>query len=221
MSRPDPTDPDRPVLPWRLVAGALLHVAVPAYLVVLAAAWLAIGVPVAPLGFVGRVSALFLAGFALVVFVASGVAALLDPPLRRRRARREDADPAMPARRATAQLASALRRADAIGGAALTAAVAWLRAVRWDLGDAHDRAIVADLARAVDAFAAAHASAASDRREDVAGHAADALTRVAIAAEDLAIERARLDEGDALTHARYLANRYPSSTLDPAGPDRD
>lgn len=219
MRRGDPTDPDRPVLPWRLVAGALLHLAVPAYLATLVAAWLMVGPGGVPLG-VGRVSGLFLAGFAAVIALASAFAALLDPPLRRRRARRERADPSTAERRAKAQLGRALRRAEAIGGARLAATVARLRAARWNMADEGARGIAADLARAVDAFAVAHASAAPDRRDDVAALAADALDRVAAAAEQLADDRARLDEGDALTHARYLAQRYDPA-LDLSGPRRD
>ncbi|WP_375380631.1 hypothetical protein [uncultured Sphingomonas sp.] len=216
MHRDALATPERPVLPWRLVAGVLLHVAVPAYLVVLAAAWLTLG-PAggpggAPLGFVARVSGLFVAGFAGLILLASVLAALTDPPLRRARARRERSDPAAAARTAAAQLSQALRRTEAIGGTAPV--VERLRAARWDLGDERDRAIAADLSRAVAAFAAAHASAAPDRREAIGARTTEALDRIAAAVEELAAERARLDEGDAQTHATYLGQRYPASPLE-------
>ncbi len=219
MSGPAPTDPERPVLPWRLVAGALLHVAVPAYLIVLAAAWLMMGPAGAPLGFVARVSGLFVAGFAGLILLAAVLAALADPPLRRVRSRRERRDPATVARAAAEHVSQALRRAASIGGTA--SAIGRLREARWDFADDRDRAIAADLSRAVAAFATAHASAAPDRRETIAIRATEALGRIAAAVEDLAAERARLDEGVALTHAAYLGQRYPAPFLDPTGPDHD
>ncbi len=219
MSSPAPTDPERPVLPWRLVAGVLLHLAVPAYLVVLAVAWLMTGPASAPLGFVARVSGLFVAGFAGLILLASVLAALADPPLRRARARRERSDPAAAARVAGEQVSQALRHAAAIGGA--VPVLGRLRDVRWDYADTRDRSIAADLSRAVAAFIAAHASAAPDRRALIAREATTALDRIAAAVEELAAERARLDEGDALTHAAYLGQRYPVFPIDPTGPDRD
>lgn len=222
------SDPSPPVLPWRLVAGAALHLILPAYLVALGVAWAAAGPGGAgALAFVGRVSARFLVIYAALAVTASVVAALADPPLRRVRARAEARDPAAPARRAATRVARALRRLEAIGGVRIAAAVAAARAARWDWADERDQAVAADLSRAADAFLAAHATAPPPERAEVADLAAAALERIAGAVTALAAERARLDRGDAAVHARYIAQRYGAAPdlrqagLDGDGPVRD
>lgn len=212
---------ERPVLPWRLVVGALLHFVVPAYLLTLLAGWLIEGAPTrAVLGGIVATSGRFLLGYALLTLLAALLAAALDPVLTRRRARRAAENPALAARHSAARVAEATARAARLASGAtgepLAAAVARLRHGAWDHADERDRKLSTDLAQAVDAFVRAHASAKPEGKREVAALAAASLTRTAAALDDLADERRQLDRGDALTHARYLDARY-GSALDSAG----
>ena len=209
------------MLSWRLVVAALVHFIIPAYLLTLLIEWLVEAAPTRNLpGHILATSARFLVGYAVLTLLAALLARALDPALRRRRARREAVDPALAERRSGERVATAIATASRlIGGTAgepLVATVARLRHGGWDHADARDRALSADLARAVDAFARAYASAAPDGKPEVAALAAAALSRLADALDELADERRRLDRGDALTHARYLDARYPPA-LDSAG----
>ena len=211
---------EHPVLSWKLVIAALLHFIVPAYILTLLVEWLAEAPTRGLPGQILAMSARFLVGYAVLALLAAMLARALDPMLRRRRARREAVDPARAERRSAERVATAIAKVSRlISGAIgepLVATVARLRHGGWDHADQRDRALSADLARAVDAFARAHASAARDDKQEVATLAAAALTRIADALDELADERRRLDHGDALTHARYLDARY-GPALDSAG----
>ncbi len=207
------TDAGRPVLPWRLVVGALLHFIVPAYLYTLLATWLVEGAPThALLGEAVRVSGKFLILYAAFTLLAALLARALDPALRRRRARREAGDPALASRASAERVATATARAARLAsgtvGEPVAAAVTALRHAAWDHADERDQKLSVDLADAVDAFLRAHASAGVDGKPEVATLAAAALNTIAAALDDLADERRRLDHGDALTHARYLNRKY-------------
>ncbi len=217
---------ERPVLPWRLVVGVLLHFVVPAYLLTLLAAWLSLGAPTHEAAhgeleaIVVEVSWRFLVGYALLILIAALFAAALNPVLTRRRARRKVDDPKLAAHRSAARMAEACIRAGRLASGAtgepIAAVAARLRRGAWDHADERDQKLSADLAEAVDAFARAHASAKAEGKQEVATFAAASLTRIAIALDELAEERRQLDRGDALTHARYLDARY-GSALDSTG----
>jgi hypothetical protein len=210
---------ERPVIPWRLVIGALLHFIVPAYLATIVIAGLLDGPhPVsaeAMLDFIVGVSGKFVGFYLLLILFAALVARLLDPSLRKRRARREATDPALAARRSQRRFAQATAQAAglAFGGAAgrITAAVAAIRGDRWDHGDDRFQALSADLAEATQAFAKAFEMADAERRAEIATLAATSLERIAAALAALSAERSRLDEGDARTVARYIDARYGPS----------
>lgn len=207
------TEAGRPVLPWRLVVGALLHFIIPAYLYTLFATWLVEGAPThALLGEAVRVSGKFLAFYAAFALLAALLARAVDPPLRRRRGRREAGDPALAARASAERVATATARAARLAsgtaGEPIAAAVAALRHAMWDHADERDRKLSGDLADAVDAFVRAHASASLEGKGEIATLAAASLARIASALDELAGERRRLDHDDALTHARYLERKY-------------
>ncbi|WP_425229426.1 hypothetical protein [Sphingomonas sp.] len=199
----------------RLLAGILLHFCPPAYLLsCLAAALLVRPVVTAWAGAPARMlwTALwFFPTFLLATAVAGGVGALID----RRRPRAPD-----PVAVSRAQVSDARARLGGIADGCLTRALDRIDAARWDHADARYRQIAADLDAAARTFAAAAGSAIPDRRKTVLALAATSIERLAAALDTLAVERQRLDEGDARTVATYLDARYgeaPSSALDSAG----
>jgi len=210
-----PDGDDHPILPWRIVAGAFLHFAVPAYLVTVplaclfaapapatAADMLALAVPF---------SGWFLSIYAIAGLGVSLAAALIDPMLRRIRLRRAARDPLIASRRSEQKAARALADGRRLYGSAVPPALDRLSATRWDHGDPRCQALAADLAEVMRTSTAAMASAPPERRAAILGMVTTALERIEHAVATLQAERARLDEGDALTVARYVEFRYGSS----------
>ena len=218
---------DTPLIPWRLVAGILIHFIAPAYLVTLGVGWWIDGPTGATLEtflrFALGLSWRFLAGYVLLTIVAVIGARLLDPPLRASRARRLARDPREPVRRSARELATALRRLESLptgkGQARLAQAIGVVRDAAWVHDDERYRKLSADLAEASAAFTAAAASATPARRGKIIEMAAGATEHIGAALGELAAERSRLDEGDARTVARYIDLRYgPDNASDLAGP---
>jgi len=205
-----------PIAPWRFVAGILLHCAVPAFLVWLAAALLPLfaggAAPDRLAAAAGHASVVFLIAYAVLLVAAILVTRALEPALRQARARREARDPASPARESRRRVETALRAAHGLGGGArLRQATARLEAAPWDHDDDRCQAVSADLARAAEAFAAAARPGAASAPAELEALAAASLERLAEAVEEIGAERRRLDQGDAEAMARYIALRYPAS----------
>ena len=100
MAGKDPAEAaggDRPILPWRLVAGAFAHFIIPLYLVAALVDWLmraeAGGNAESFLRHLLSFSGSFLLVYAAATLLCALAAAGLDRWLRRRRALREAADP--------------------------------------------------------------------------------------------------------------------------------
>src|SRR3954469_9534542 len=114
---------ERPILPWRLVAGAFLHFIIPAYLVAALIDWQLTAEAGGFLRHLLSFSGWFLVLYAAAMLACSLGAAGLDRVLRRRRAQREAQDPRGAARRSEQRLAAAIRlgsgRFGAKGDAAL------------------------------------------------------------------------------------------------------
>ncbi len=213
-------DTSRAVLPWRIVAGILLHFCVPAYLL----ACLAAGLLVTPRpGTLGDVVArmmltggYFLPAYAGLIGVSAVGARMLDPLLRRRRARRLSRDPGAIAATSQRRVADAVRTLRELAAQARSArldqVIAAIERLVWDHHDERFRLLAGDLGTATDAFAAAFASAVPARRPELIDLAAESCERIATAVAEVAEERGRLDEGDARTVAGYIAARYPGST---------
>lgn len=207
---------------WKLVGGAFLHFAAPAYLVAVPAACLA----TAPAG-AGAAAFLrlaigysgwFLAGYALLALASVAAVVLVEPVLRSGQARRVARDPrhaALASERRVARAASEGRRQL---GAEAVRVLDSIQGPRWDHADPRCQALSADLAEVVRTAVAAIRTAPPERRADMAALATASLARVEAALGALHAERGRLDEGDARTVARYIELRYGDSDFAGEGP---
>ena len=198
------------VLPWGFVAGALLHLIVPAWLVVLAVSYVADSpagqTQAALLAWAITLSVRFIAAFTVFTIVAALLARALDPWLRARRDRRAAGDPEVAARASAARLDAALAEvAAALPG---VPPADMIRAACLDHGETAVQRFTADLAETVAAFGRALATASPTRRPALAAEAAVTLADLAGAAQALAAERGTLDEGDARAVAGYVRARY-------------
>ncbi len=211
--------PERAVLPWRIVAGILLHFCVPAYLLAcLAACLLVTPQPASVFDVLARMmqtGGYFIPAYAALIGVSAIGAKLLDPLLRRRRTRRLARDPDAIAAASQRRVAEAMRTMRGLARPAtstrLDKAIAVVERLPWDHHDEHFRALSHDLAIATDTIATAFTSATAARRPEMVALAAESYERIAVAAGALAEERGKLDEGDARTVAGYIAQRYADS----------
>ncbi|WP_454883852.1 hypothetical protein [Sphingomonas oryzagri] len=206
---------DRPILPWRLVAGAFLHFVVPFYLIAVVTDVLLFGPhEVSGEGMLRHAlaaSPALLSGYVGVALLATLLAAGIDPLLRRGRARRLAKDPAVMDRR----LADRVGRAAAVGkgrfGVRADAALAAMTQARWVYGDPSHRALAGDLIETVRVSCAAIESAPVDRRAAIAAMAAGTIEHLARARKELADVGAAQDERKARAAARYVEIRYAAS----------
>jgi hypothetical protein len=211
----DNAERGRPVLPWRLVAGVFLHFILPAYVIALVVDVLlfARDLPLSQM----VLQALPFSGWFLLIYTAIAVlgsvlAALLDRPLRVRRAWREARDPSTPARRSEQLLTEAVRQGRGQFGHAADEVLQALRRGRWVHADARFQALSNDLAQVVRTSSAALASADPERRASVKDTALRGLRGIALGLRELELEASRHDEGDAQTVARYVEARYGSDS---------
>ncbi|MFA6112976.1 MAG: hypothetical protein WC729_03270 [Sphingomonas sp.] len=212
---PGPEGDEHAILPWRIVAGAFLHFAVPAYILTVPLACLFAAPAAATVEDVLRLALPF-SGWFLALYAASGTlfslgAALLDPMLRQQRRRREARDPRVAAQRSAQRLSRAITEGRRLYGDRAPSALDRLSAAPCDHADPRCQALSSDLAEIVRTSAAALASAPAERRTAILATAAAALDRIDNAVAALHAERSRLDEGDALTVARYVESRYGTS----------
>jgi hypothetical protein len=203
---------DRPILPWRIVAGGFLHFVLPAYLVALLAEFVVVGPATAAawLGGVLPFSGRFLLAYVALAIGCSGLAALADPWLRARKRRRTARAPADDAGLSRQQLARAI---GAGRGALGVEAAELLRAMelgRWDHDDPRFQALARDLDEVVRTSTTALRTAPADRRAAIAGVAAATLRHLDAARRDLEADASREDEHAAHTAARYVELRYGS-----------
>lgn len=223
----DLTNPERAVLPWRIVAGILLHFCVPAYLLAcLAACVLGSPQPGSVTDVLTRMvqtGVYFLPAYAALIGGGAIGARIIDPVLRRRRAARLARDPQAIADQSRARLAGAMTTLRQLPcDVRLNTALATLDHLPWDHDDARAQDLSRDLATAATAFVSAFRSAPEARRSEVIDLAADSSERIAAAVGALAERRGKLDQGDARTIAGYIAARYaeePALTIAPTARD--
>lgn len=204
---------ERPILPWRLVAGAFLHFIIPIYLVAALVDW-QLGAGGDGGGFLRRLlpfSGWFLALYAAATLSCSLAAAGLDRLLRRRRARREAEDPAAPALRSEARMAAAVRLGRGRFGARGDAALERMLQRHWVHADPRFQALSADLGTVVQRSVQALDRATDDGRAAIVELACAAIDHVGQGLDVLeGAERDRA-ESDARTVARYVEMRYGDS----------
>ena len=204
MERPTAYSPPRRIPLSRLVTGVLLHFCVPAYLLACLIAGFAVDPAVAHAGdIVPRMlwtGAWFLPAFALVTAVGAAIGRVIDARM----------PPPVPddGTIAQAEAHGACRTLAAFGDKRIAGLAARLEANAWAFGDPADQQVASDLQSLARTFELALASAPPDRRAAVLDLGAASLQQLTEAAEQLSAARAKLDEGDAHTVARYISARY-------------
>ena len=200
---------------WRLVGGAYLHFAVPAYLISmpLAAIFLspAHASIAAMIALVPELSALFLGGYAVLTASSVIVALAVERLLRFRHARREARDPRFAAKASSRRVARAISDGIRLLGPEAAQTLDAFRSPRWDHEDERFQALSADLAELMRTASAGLATAPPERRAAIAELAVSSLYRIEAGLTVLYAQRSRLDEGDLHTVARYVAMRYDPS----------
>jgi hypothetical protein len=205
----------RPISLWRIVGGAFLHFAVPAYAVTVAVVTLFNAPAGAAASDLARLalgySGWFLAGYAALTLAATIAAAAIEPLLGLRRRRRDAIDPNRGATDSRTRVTRALAEARSLSGADLHRTIDTLAAARWDHDDTRYQALSQDLAQVAHAMATANRTASEQSRADIVALATRSLLRIDDTLAELAAERSRLDHGDARAIARYVENRYGPS----------
>ncbi|MBO9574714.1 MAG: hypothetical protein J7494_03165 [Sphingobium sp.] len=205
----------RPILPWRFVAGAFLHFLAPAYLCVTLIAVL-LRAPAGAswerllddaLAFSGP----FLLGYAGLTVLACAAAAIAEPILQRRRARRLLRDPAYVASQSHQRLAAAIAQARALLGPEASAQMDSLQTASWRHDDPRYRALAGDFADMIRTAAAARDSAPGDDRHKIITDANVAVQHITEALDRLLAAESGRKQSDAKTAARYIELRYGSS----------
>ncbi|HEX7850594.1 MAG TPA: hypothetical protein VF485_12775 [Sphingomonas sp.] len=204
-----------PIRAWRIVCGAFLHFAVPAYVVAVVVVTLFNAPAAAPISDLARLalgySGWFLAGYAALTLAATIAAAAIEPLVAIRRRRRDAIDPSRAAIDSRLRVTHALADARSLPGADLRRLADALAAPRWNHDDERYQALSRDLEQVVHAMTAANRTASDESRPDITALATRSLQRIDDRLGDLAVERSRLDHGDARAVARYVDNRYGSS----------
>jgi hypothetical protein len=204
-----------PIRAWRIVGGAFLHFAVPAYVVTVAVVTLFNAPAGAPVSDLARLalgySGWFLASYTALTLAGTLAAAVIEPLLGIRRRHRDAIDPSRTAIDSRRRVTRALADARSLPGDELRRLTDALAAPRWDHDDERYQALSHDLEQVVHAMVAANRTASDESRPDIVALATRSLQRIDDTLGGLAAERSRLDHGDARTVARYVENRYRPS----------
>ena len=208
-----PLTSSRPVLPWRMVAGGLIHFAVAGYLVVVPVLCLLLAPAHASAETVARLalrlSLWFLVGLVGLVLITIPATIAADRVVRARRHRAARA-PAIPDRSSAEATARVERATHATLGEAAVPLLARIAAARWNHDDTRYQALARDLDEVVRAATVALASAPPDRRLAISATTAEALARIAAELDALAAANAQADEAQVQLLSRYLDARYPA-----------
>ena len=204
-----------PISAWRIVGGAFLHFAVPAYLVTVAVVTLFNAPAGAPASELARLalgySGWFLAGYAALMVSATLAAAAIEPLLGARRRLQDTHNIRGSAIDSRLRLTRALADARSLPSAGIRRLVDSIGAPRWDHDDPRFQALSQDLAQVVQAMRSANATASAQSRPDIINLATGSLQRIDDALGALIAEQRRLDHGDAIAVACYVENRYGPS----------
>jgi hypothetical protein len=164
--------------------------------------WLQLALPV---------SGWFLAAYTALAIAAAAATRLIEPILQSSSARREASDPRLLARASERRVSRAIADGRRQLPAPALQILDQIQGPRWDHTDSRCQSLSADFAEVVRTAIAATGTAPPDRRDEITTLATDSLQRIDTALSTLHAERARLDEGDARTVARYVESRYGPS----------
>lgn len=205
----------KPISAWRIVGGAFLHFAVPAYVVIVATVTLFNAPAGASTTDLAR-SALshsgwFLAGYLMLALAATLAAAAIEPMLGFVRGRRDATDTTQAANASRLRVTKAIADARSLPGGDVQRLIDSIAMPRWNHDDSRFQALSQDLVQVVQAMTAANATASDKSRPEIIALATRSLRQIDIGLSSLTEEQARLDHGDAHAVARYVENRYGPS----------
>lgn len=210
-SSSDPAPPR--IAPWKFVAGVMIHLGVPAYLLLLVVALVAYvlkhGTTDGLFSLLPRVSLYFIALYAAATVAGTSVAALAGLVGRARRNRRLTTLGKNPAIISQQALSHAVGLLDAMkGDPAIESVLHRIADSAWHHDDERYQQVSRDLEKAAGTYATAHASAPGELQEEVSRLTAETLRHVAQKLEDLAQDTGTAATRKAQTMAGYIASKY-------------
>ena len=210
-------DVDRPaaraIAPWKFIAGALIHLGVPAYLLTLLVTGilyvLQSGTAEGVFSHLPRISLWFALLYTAVTVLGTGVAALAGTIGRARRNRRLASLGKDPAIRSEQEFSHAIGMFAAMtNDPAVVSALPAIADANWHHGDERYQQLSRDLEKAAATYLNAHASARGEQRQEVSRLTAETLRHFAQRLDDLTQETATAATRRAQTMAGYIASKY-------------
>ena len=211
-SSPDRAAPPK-IAPWKFVAGLMIHIGVPAYLLLLVIALVVYvldhGAADGVFSLLPRVSLYFIALYAAVTVAGTGIAALVGLFGRARRNRRLTTLGKDPAIRSQQALSHAVGLLDAMkGDPAIESPMRRIADTAWHHDDERYQQVARDLDKATGTYASAYASARDEQRQEISRLTAETLRHFAQKLEDMAQDSAIAATQKAQTMAGYIASKY-------------
>jgi hypothetical protein len=211
-SSPDRAAPSG-IAPWKFVAGLMIHLGVPAYLLLLVVALVVYvldhGTADGVFSLVPRVSLYFVALYSAVTVAGTGIAALAGLIGRARRNRRLTTLGKDPAIRSEQELSHAIGMFAAMtGDPAVVSALPVIADANWHHDDERYQQLSRDLEKAAATYLSAHASARGEQQQEISRLTAETLRHFAEKLDDLAQGTAAAATQKAQTMAGYIASKY-------------
>jgi len=211
-SSPDRAAPPG-IAPWKFFAGLMIHIAVPAYLLLLVVALvvhvLEHGTTDGLFPLLPQISLYFITLYTAVTAVGTGVAAVMGLLGRARRSRQLailGKDPAIQSTQALSHAAGLLGAMK--GDPAIESALHAIADAAWHHDDERYQQVARDLDKAADTYASAYASARGEQRQEVSRLAADTLRHFSQKLDDLTHDTGTAATRNAQTMAGYIASKY-------------
>jgi hypothetical protein len=208
------SDPGAPrIAPWKFVAGVMIHLGVPAYLLLLVITFVVYvlehGTTDGLLALLPRVSLYFVALYAAATVAVTAIAAVTGLIGRARRNRRLAVLGKDPAIRSTQALSHAVGALGTMtGDPAVESALNAITHAPWHHDDERFQQVSHDLDKAAGTYASAYASARGEQRQDVSRLTAETLRHFSQKLDDLAQDSAIAATQKAQTMAGYIASKY-------------
>jgi hypothetical protein len=210
-SSSDPAPPR--IAPWKFVAGVMIHLGVPAYLLLLVVALVVYvlehGTTDGLFSILPRVSLYFITLYAAVTVAGTGIAALVGLFGRARRNRRLTTLGKNPTIRSQQALSHAVGLLDAMkGDPAIESVLHRIADSAWHHDDERYQQVARDLDKAADTYASAYASARDEQRQEVSRLTVETLRHFSHELDDLARDTGTTATQKARTMAGYIASKY-------------